>query len=61
MERLATHPDQARRFFAVGFRDGNVRVVFPGKDDPLRYEQQVVADQLWGIDFITSDGSLRLD
>jgi len=60
MERLAAHPDQARRFFAVGFRDGNVRVVFPTKDDPLRYEQQVVADRLRGIDFIASDGSLAL-
>jgi hypothetical protein len=57
MERLAAHPDQARRFFAVGFRDGNVRVVFPAKDDPLRYEQQVVAGQLGGLDFIASDGS----
>jgi DNA invertase Pin-like site-specific DNA recombinase len=60
MERLATHPDQARRFFAVGFRDGNVRVVFPAKDDPLRYEQQVVAGRLGGIDFIAADGSLVL-
>jgi DNA invertase Pin-like site-specific DNA recombinase len=59
MERLAAHPNQTRRFFAVGFRDGNVRVVFPAKDDPLRYEQQVVA-QSGGLDFIEPDGSLRL-
>jgi Recombinase zinc beta ribbon domain len=60
MERLVMHPDQARRFFAVGFRDGSVRVVFPAKDDPLRYEQQVVAGQSGGLDFIEPDGSLHL-
>lgn len=31
-------------YFAVGFRNGTVRAVYPQKDDPLRYEQVVVAD-----------------
>jgi DNA invertase Pin-like site-specific DNA recombinase len=43
MEQLAAHPDQSRRYFAVGFRDSDVRSVFPGEDDPLHYRQQVVA------------------
>jgi DNA invertase Pin-like site-specific DNA recombinase len=45
MQQLAAHPDQSRRYFAVGFRDAAVRVVFPAYGDPLRYEQQVVAGQ----------------
>jgi DNA invertase Pin-like site-specific DNA recombinase len=49
MERLASAPEQSRRFFAVGFRDSNVRIVFPNPDDPLRYEQQVTADKVQGI------------
>jgi len=42
MEQQAAHPDQSRRYFAVGFRDSNVRIVFPEVDDPLRYQQQIV-------------------
>ena len=45
MQRLAAHPDQSRRYFAVGFRDAAVRIVFPAYDDPLRFEQQIVARQ----------------
>jgi hypothetical protein len=44
MEQLAAHPDQSRRYFAVGFRDAAVRAVFPSYGDPLQYEQQVVAN-----------------
>jgi hypothetical protein len=43
MTQLATHVDQSRRYFALGFRDSDVRVVFPAADDPLRYEQQIIA------------------
>jgi hypothetical protein len=50
IERRVTHPDQAHRYFAVGFRDGKVRVVFPADGDPLRYEEQVTATELWGIE-----------
>jgi DNA invertase Pin-like site-specific DNA recombinase len=45
MQQLAAHPDQSRRYFAVGFREAAVRVVFPIYDDPLRYEQQIVAGE----------------
>jgi ribosomal protein L17 len=31
-----------RRYFSVGFRNGTVRAVYPGDEDPLRYEQQLV-------------------
>ena len=44
MEQIAAHPDQSRRYFAVGFRDAAVRAVFPSYGDPLQYQQQVVAD-----------------
>lgn len=43
MEQMAAHPDQSRRYFAVGFRDAAVRAVFPSYGDPLQCEQ-VVAD-----------------
>jgi DNA invertase Pin-like site-specific DNA recombinase len=45
MQRLADHPHQARPYFAVGFRDAAVRVVYPTRDDPLLFEKQVVAKQ----------------
>ncbi len=45
MEKVAAHPDQSRRYFAVGFRDAAVRAVFPTYGDPLRFVQQVVAGQ----------------
>lgn len=43
MQQVAAHPDQSRRYFAVGFRDAAVRAVFPVYNDPLVFEQQVVA------------------
>lgn len=43
MQQVAAHPDQSRRYFAVGFRDAAVRAVFPAYNDPLVFEQQVVA------------------
>jgi DNA invertase Pin-like site-specific DNA recombinase len=45
MQQLAAQPDQSRRYFAVGFRDAAVRIVFPTYGDPLRFEQQIVAGQ----------------
>jgi DNA invertase Pin-like site-specific DNA recombinase len=45
IEQLAVHPDQSRRYFAVGFRDAAVRAVFPAYDDPLHFEQQIVAQR----------------
>jgi hypothetical protein len=42
IEQRAAHPDQSRRYFSVGFRDSDVRVVFPSDDDPLEYRQQIV-------------------
>ena len=43
MQQLASHPDQSRRYFLVGFRDAAVRAVFPAYNDPLKFEQQVLA------------------
>jgi hypothetical protein len=41
----------------VGFRDSNVRIVFPNDDDPLHFEQQVTADKVWGLENILPDSS----
>jgi DNA invertase Pin-like site-specific DNA recombinase len=40
--RLGNH-DDARRYFAIGFHNSSVRVVYPHDDDPLSYEQQITA------------------
>jgi DNA invertase Pin-like site-specific DNA recombinase len=49
MQQVAAHPDQSRRYFAVGFRDAAVRAVFPAYNDSLKFEQQVVADHETGL------------
>jgi hypothetical protein len=54
IKQQAAHPDQSRRYFAVGFRDGNVRIVFPSDDDPLRYQQQIVGKER--LSLIGADG-----
>jgi hypothetical protein len=41
-ERLSER-EAARRYFAVGFRNNAVRVVYPHDDDPLKYEEQITA------------------
>jgi len=48
MQQVAAHPDQSRRYFTVGFRDAAVRAVFPSYNDPLKFEQQVVAGRETG-------------
>jgi hypothetical protein len=42
VERLSSKKDD-RRYFAVGFRNGTVRAVYPSAEDPLHYEQQLLA------------------
>jgi DNA invertase Pin-like site-specific DNA recombinase len=44
MTRMAEHADQSRRYFAVGFRDSKVRLVFPTEADPLQYSQQLLGE-----------------
>ena len=55
MEQLAAHPDQSRRYFVVGFRDAAMRAVFPVYGDPLRFEQQVVVSEKWGLEVLEAD------
>ncbi len=43
-EKLAAGTDDVP-YFAVGFRNGTVRGVYPSKDDPLEFRQQVVANE----------------
>jgi hypothetical protein len=50
MSQAAAHPDHSRRYIAVGFRDGDVRVVYPNAEDPLRFEQQITASDTAGFE-----------
>ncbi|WP_045004657.1 recombinase family protein [Bradyrhizobium sp. LTSP857] len=43
------------RYFSVGLRDGKVRIVFPDRDDPLKFRQQITADGLWGIQSFSAE------
>jgi DNA invertase Pin-like site-specific DNA recombinase len=52
VEQLAAHPDQSRRYFVVGFRDAAMRAVFPVYGDPLRFEQQFVVSEEWGLEVL---------
>jgi DNA invertase Pin-like site-specific DNA recombinase len=55
VQQLASHPDQSRRYFVVGFRDAAVRAVFPAYNDPLKFEQQVLAIPNAGFDVLRPD------
>ncbi|WP_245315131.1 zinc ribbon domain-containing protein, partial [Bradyrhizobium yuanmingense] len=50
MQQLTAQPEQSRRYFAVGFRDAAVRAVFPAYNDPLRFDQQIIAGQSTSAD-----------
>lgn len=52
MQQLASHPDQSRRYFLVGFRDAAVRAVFPAYNDPLKFDQQVLSSPNAGFDVL---------
>jgi hypothetical protein len=54
IEARAAEPDQARHYFAVGFRDGKVRIVSPADDDPLELKQRILADAK-GIELFDTD------
>ena len=41
------------RYFLVGFKDGTLRSVIPKENDPLEFEQQVVASEALGILLMT--------
>lgn len=45
MSKMAEQPEQSRRYFAVGFKDADVRVVYPKYGDPLSYEVQIEASK----------------
>jgi hypothetical protein len=54
IEARAAEPDQARHYFAVGFRDGKVRIVSPADDDPLELKQRILANAK-GIELFDTD------
>jgi hypothetical protein len=56
MEKVAALPEQSRRFFTIGFRDSIVRAIYPEDDDPLRYQQQIVANEAKGIEVLQRGG-----
>jgi hypothetical protein len=57
MRRAAAHPDRSQRYFAVAFRDSNVRVVYPNDDDPLQFKQQVVASEASGFEVLRPESA----
>jgi DNA invertase Pin-like site-specific DNA recombinase len=59
MEQLAAHPEQSRRYFVVGFRDATVRAVFPAYNDPLKFDQQVLATPNAGFDVLRPETEPR--
>jgi DNA invertase Pin-like site-specific DNA recombinase len=44
IEGQLADPRSSRPYFALGFRNGNVRAVYPNQKDPLQYHHQVVAN-----------------
>jgi hypothetical protein len=42
----------SRRYFAIRFKDGSTRAVYPVDDDPLQFEEQVLSN---------TEGLLRVD
>ena len=61
-ERLSER-EAARRYFAVGFRNNSVRVVYPHDDDPLKYEEQITdhsgSDERFAWNTETNNSELR--
>jgi hypothetical protein len=47
-------PDDHRRYFEIGFREGNSRVVFPADNDPLSLKQQIISTPLEGLQIMDS-------
>lgn len=45
MSQMADQSEQSRRYFAVGFKDAAVRVVYPKYGDPVSYETQIETSQ----------------
>jgi len=54
-DRLAAGTDDFP-YFAVGFRNGTVRGVYPNEDNPLEFRQQVVANE-GGIRLLSDDAN----
>ena len=52
MRQVAGHERSRRRFFAIGFKDGRARIVYPHPDDPMRFDEQIVT---------STDGMHRID
>ncbi len=46
LEQKVMDKSESRRYFAVGFKAGNVRVVYPNPNDPLQLDEQIVSADL---------------
>jgi hypothetical protein len=56
---MLTHEHKHRQFFLVTFRDGSSRGVYPKRDDPFEFEEQIVASDSEGVLNITANGEFR--
>jgi DNA invertase Pin-like site-specific DNA recombinase len=56
-EQKDRNPDSKHpRYFLIGFKDGTLRAVVPKENDPLEFEQQMVASKELGILLTTPGG-----
>jgi hypothetical protein len=55
-EQRLKHEHEHRRFFMVTFKDGSGRAVYPNREDPLDFEEQMVGSEAQGLITITADG-----
>jgi DNA invertase Pin-like site-specific DNA recombinase len=55
LEERARDEREGRRYFAVGFIDGTVRAVYPSRDDPMVFEEQLVSTPDEGLVLMTPE------
>jgi hypothetical protein len=48
--------EHRRRFFAIGFKDGSMRGVYPSTDDPLQFEEQILSTNEHGLQRLGKSG-----
>jgi hypothetical protein len=55
LEDPAMSERDARRYFSVAFKDGMVRVIYPSRDDPMMFEEQLVSSDDEGLVRVTPE------
>jgi hypothetical protein len=58
-EQRLKQEHEHRRFFLITFKDKSCRAVYPKRDDPLDFEEQMVGSEAQGLITISADGKER--